>query len=181
MTDSWHPLNTINRLLIDNLFLRFIEDRYKYMREVAQSRAILSLGISCFKLKKTKTTNDTKNKESEGRLNVRVKTYNIVVLCTENFIVEPASLKFLVGHGFDFNKQYASGVPYSRGDDKVGTPVSLEYVFFSRMLWKIQKALDSCKNIAIWRMGYMFQFGTGCPYVPLTEYLHFVLEFKNNF
>ena len=130
MTDSWHPLNTINRLLIDNLFLRFIEDRYKYMREVAQSRAILSLGISCFKLKKTKTTNDTKNKESEGRLNIRVKTYNIVVLCTENFIVEPASLKFLVGHGFDFNKQYASGVPYSRGDDKVGTPVSLEYVFF---------------------------------------------------
>ena len=130
MTYSWHPLNTINRLLIDNLFLRFIEDRYKYMREVAQSRAILSLGISCFKLKKTKTSNDTKNKESEGRLNIRVKTYNIVVLCTENFIVEPASLKFLVGHGFDFNKQYASGVPYTRGDDKVGTPVSLEYVFF---------------------------------------------------
>ena len=27
----------------------------------------------------------------------------------------------------------------------------------------------------------MFQFGTGCPYVPLTEYLPFVLEFKNNF
>jgi len=91
------------------------------MREVAQSRAILSLGISCFKLKKTKAGNDTKNKESEGRLNIRVKTYNIVVLCTENFVVEPASLTFLVGHGFDFNKQYAKGVPYTRGDDKVGT------------------------------------------------------------
>ena len=90
------------------------------MLEVAQSRAILSLGISCFKLKKAKASNDAKNKESEGRLNVRVKTYNIVVLCTENFIVEPASLKFLVGHGFDFNKQYAKGVPYTRGDDKVG-------------------------------------------------------------
>lgn len=91
------------------------------MREVAQSRAILSLGISCFKLKKTKAGNGIKNKESEGRLNIRVKTYNIVVLCTENFVVEPASLMFLVGHGFDFNKQYAKGVPYTRGDDKVGT------------------------------------------------------------
>lgn len=91
------------------------------MREVAKSRAILSLGISCFKLKKTKAGNDTKNKESEGRLNIMVKTYNILVLCTENFVVEPASLTFLVGHGFDFNKQYAKGVPYTRGDDKVGT------------------------------------------------------------
>ena len=96
-----------------------MEDRYKYMCEVAQSRAILSLGISCFKLKKLKSSNDDMNKESERRLNIRVRTFNIVVLCTENFVVEPASLKFLVGHGFDFNKQYAKGVPYSRGDDKV--------------------------------------------------------------
>ena len=113
------PLNVIKySMLIQNFSLRFVEDRYKYMCEVAQSRAILSLGISCFKLKKSKNNNDTKNKE--GRINIRVKTFNIVVLCTENFVVEPASLKFLVGHGFDFNKQYAKGVPYSRGNDKVG-------------------------------------------------------------
>ena len=107
------------------LSLRFIEDRYKYMCEVAQSRAILSLGISCFKLKKTKT----KNKESEGNLNIRVRTFNIVVLCMENFVVEPASLRFLVGHGFDFNKQYAKGVPYTRGNDKVGLNI-LKLMFF---------------------------------------------------
>ena len=105
------------------LFLRFIEDRYKYMCEVAQSRAILSLGISCFKLKKTKA----KNKESGGNLDIRVRTFNIVVLCMENFVVEPASLRFLVGHGFDFNKQYAKGVPYTRGNDKVGM------IIFKRM------------------------------------------------
>lgn len=100
------------------LMAQYMEDRYKYMCEVAQSRAIISLGISCFKLKKPKTKSDAKNKESEAKLNIRVKTFNIVVLCTENFLVEPASLKFLVGHGFDFNKQYAKGVPYTRGDDK---------------------------------------------------------------
>ena len=101
------------------LFSRFVEDRYKYMCEVAQSRAILSLGISCFKLKKKKMNNETECKESETKLNIRIKTFNIVVLCTENFVVEPMSLTFLVGHGFDFNKQYARGVPYSRGDDKL--------------------------------------------------------------
>ena len=113
-------LNVIKFLiLIHYLHFSFVEDRYKYISEVAQSRAILSLGISCFKLKKSKSTDDTKNKE--GRINIRVKTFNIVVLCTENFIVEPASLTFLVGHGFDFNKQYAKGVPYTRGNDKVGS------------------------------------------------------------
>ena len=98
---------------------RFLEDRYKYMCEVAQSRAILSLGISCFKLKKPKNSKDANSRESEGTLHFRVKTFNIVVLCMENFVVEPASLKFLVGHGFDFNKQYAKGVPYWRGYDNL--------------------------------------------------------------
>ncbi|XP_068676879.1 target of EGR1 protein 1-like [Montipora foliosa] len=99
------------------LAAQFVEDRYKHMCEMAKSRAILSLGISCFKLKKTKT----KNNETEKKLKVRVRTYNIVVLSTENFVVEPSSLKFLVEHGFDFNKQYAKGVPYTRGSDEGGS------------------------------------------------------------
>ena len=112
-------LNETHKLVFNFLFHRFIEDRYKYMCEVAQSRAILSLGISCFKLKKLKPHKETKHKESYEILNVKVNTFNIVVLCLENFIVEPASLKFLVEHGFDFNKQYSRGVPYRRGDDQV--------------------------------------------------------------
>ena len=112
-------LNETHKLVFNFLFHRFIEDRYKYMCEVAQSRAILSLGISCFKLKKLKPHKETKHKESDEILNVKVNTFNIVVLCLENFIVEPASLKFLVEHGFDFNKQYSRGVPYRRGDDQV--------------------------------------------------------------
>lgn len=112
-------LNETHKLVFNFLFHRFIEDRYKYMCEVAQSRAILSLGISCFKLKKLKPHKETKHKESDEILNIKVNTFNIVVLCLENFIVEPASLKFLVEHGFDFNKQYSRGVPYRRGDDQV--------------------------------------------------------------
>ena len=120
-------LNETHKIVFNFLFHRFIEDRYKYMCEVAQSRAILSLGISCFKLKKLKPHKETKHKESVEILNVKVNTFNIVVLCLENFIVEPASLKFLVEHGFDFNKQYSRGVPYRRGDDQVS-------VYFLRRL-----------------------------------------------
>ena len=86
------------------------------MHEVAQTRAILSLGISCFKLKKPKS----KEKESEIKLRIKVHIYNIVVLRAENYLVEPESLKFLVEHGFDFNKPCGKGVPYTKGCDAVG-------------------------------------------------------------
>lgn len=91
-----------------------IEDRYVYLREVAQTRAILSLGISCFRLKKPKS----KEQEKQIKLTIKVHIYNIVVLCTENYLVEPGSLKFLVEHGFNFNKQYGQGVPYTKGCDE---------------------------------------------------------------
>ncbi|XP_052684784.1 target of EGR1 protein 1-like isoform X2 [Crassostrea angulata] len=50
--------------------------------------------------------------------NFLVQTYNIMALCQEEYVVEPSSLKFLVEHGFDFNKQYSCGVGYYRGNDK---------------------------------------------------------------
>lgn len=112
------------------LIAKSIEDRYKSIAGSAKSRSILSIGISCFKL--SSVTNSSTNEGTasgqdvpqcpEGSRgcgwNFLVQTYNITTLCEEDYVVEPGSLKFLVEHGFDFNRQYSKGVPYCRGNDK---------------------------------------------------------------
>ena len=113
------------------LMAQSVDDRYKSMCKAAQSRAILSVGVSCFALRLSHSQSQPRN------LHFTVKTYNILVLCGENFVVEPGSLKFLTEHGFDFNKQYSKGIPYVRGceDPKVGMVLYLEYfILFNRIL-----------------------------------------------
>ena len=90
-----------------------LEERYENTGNVAKTRSIISMGLSMFKLFKP----DGDPAEHPG-FPYHVQTFNILTLCAEDYIVEPASLKFLVEHGFDFTKQYADGLPYQRGNDK---------------------------------------------------------------
>jgi len=86
--------------------------------EVAKTRSVISLGLSCFKLQNAPDCGD----KSEGETNTfLVQTFNIFVLCSDSYVVEPLAVQFLVSHGFDFNRQYAQGLLYARGND----PVSL--------------------------------------------------------
>jgi target of EGR1 protein 1 len=88
-----------------------IEDRFNNASIVAKTRSIISLGLSIFKEKDNEKTILLSK-------NYQVQTYNIVVLCSEDYIIEPGSVSFLVKHGFNFNQQYTEGVPYYRGNDK---------------------------------------------------------------
>jgi len=88
-----------------------IDDRYKNTCIVAKTRSIISLGLSLFKL--VPNSDET----NVAHWSYSVKTYNLLVLCNEDYIVEPASLQFLVQHGFDFNSQYKLGIGYNRGND----------------------------------------------------------------
>jgi len=86
-----------------------IDDRYKNTALVAKTRSIISLGLSMYRLRPPEA--DSKSWDYD------VQTYNIMVLCSEDYIVEPGSLRFLVEHGFNFQKQYSLGMAYQRGND----------------------------------------------------------------
>ncbi|XP_028392038.1 target of EGR1 protein 1-like [Dendronephthya gigantea] len=82
-------------------------ERYKAFCDIAKTRSILSVGISVFQKRAENT------QVGKGNSDFFVQTYNVMLLRKDSFTVEPASLKFLLEHGFDFNTHYAKAIPYS--------------------------------------------------------------------
>ncbi|KAL4236533.1 Target of EGR1 [Mactra antiquata] len=112
-----------------------VEDRYMNICDTARSRSILSLGLSCFQRMGVPSQDIEKDNNFGKNFSFIVQTFNILLLCEDDFVVEPLSLKFLVQHGFDFNKQYEKGVPYYRGPDKKdASPIQSVRHLFSEII-----------------------------------------------
>ena len=118
------------------------ESRYGDECETVNSRAILSLGVSCFRWRDEPTahplsdnmsppsnlenqspsktavsspvlTDQTSHTPRGTYIDVRV--FNVSLMCQKAYTIDPSSAQFLLKHGFDFNKQVSKGVPYTPG------------------------------------------------------------------
>lgn len=115
-----------------------IDDRYVGIREIASTRAILSMGLACYKVHGDKghfanssksvyeqirdclQQDDDHTQDEEKVIHVTVDVFNFLCMCQNDFIIEPKSMEFLVAQGFDFNELFKSGIPYFRGNDVSG-------------------------------------------------------------
>uniref|UniRef100_A0AC34R3Y7 Target of EGR1 protein 1 n=1 Tax=Panagrolaimus sp. JU765 TaxID=591449 RepID=A0AC34R3Y7_9BILA len=83
------------------------QERYARIRESVQTRSILSIGLALFYLEKGR--NETGD---EKVIKMSCRVFNITTMAARPFTVEPAALKFLSKHGFDFNKLIETAIPY---------------------------------------------------------------------
>lgn len=74
---------------------------------------------------------ETETDSTKNEWKFSTKVFDLLCLCEEEYIVEPEALRFLVGHGFDFNRQCLQGLPYHRGND-----VSIKLFLFLSSLSK---------------------------------------------
>eukprot|EP00045_Choanoeca_perplexa_P003464 m.31327 g.31327 ORF g.31327 m.31327 type:complete len:407 (-) comp12059_c0_seq1:35-1255(-) len=80
-----------------------LAERYPTLREAAQSRALLSLGIACY----------TSTETAPRTVTWTAQTFDVALFCQRDYVVEPQSLSFLHRHGFDFNHHVEAGLPYT--------------------------------------------------------------------
>ena len=119
---------------IDISLFRSVEDRYTSLCTVANTHAVISVGVACFKWAWSDTS----------VLTCQSSVYDLLLICQQPYLVDPASLHFLISHGFDFNRQYAEGIPFS--PPPPSTPLTNSSYSFQDLFLRI---LDRCVPIAV--------------------------------
>lgn len=82
-------------------------ERYRLLCDVASSYSILSMGVACFQWQPPSSPSDV------TKTHCKVEAFNVWMLSQRSYTIDPSSAQFLIEHGFDFNKQYSLGLPYT--------------------------------------------------------------------
>ncbi len=87
-----------------------MEAHYRELSAVVATRSIVSMGVACCSWGRgPKVARD----DDIMATPLVVEVFNIWLLTQQSFVTDPSSARFLLEHGFDFNKQYAQGLPYT--------------------------------------------------------------------
>uniref|UniRef100_A0A8C4PWF1 Target of EGR1, exonuclease n=1 Tax=Eptatretus burgeri TaxID=7764 RepID=A0A8C4PWF1_EPTBU len=77
-----------------------LEERYTALKNAAQTRSVVALGLTCF----------SQSPSEENTF--RVLVCDVTLLCSEPYMLDPCAATFLAQHGFSFNQQFCRGIPY---------------------------------------------------------------------
>jgi target of EGR1 protein 1 len=98
--------------------------RYEAVRHLGDSRAVLSLGIAVFHplADDVRASPVESSDAQEVRYNVSIFEY--CMSCQSPWLICSEAGQFLVAHGFDFNRVFTSGIPYTRASTEVIKPAA---------------------------------------------------------
>ncbi|EME31552.1 uncharacterized protein Gasu_12240 [Galdieria sulphuraria] len=106
------------------LYGNCISEKYDGLKQLVSNRAIFSVGFSIFsvadtclgkksgKLLKGQTADVEENLKAP--LEFYVRTFDFLLLPSDDFVISPSSATFLVRHGFDFTRLFLDGIYYTR-------------------------------------------------------------------
>ncbi|CAD5216353.1 unnamed protein product [Bursaphelenchus xylophilus] len=86
-----------------------MEEKYLAYKTLAETRSILSLGLSVFKY----------DGVEDKRVKYKITVFDIMLFELDPFTVDPLSLQFLVNHGLDFNQLISNGVSFRKRIDDI--------------------------------------------------------------
>lgn len=65
--------------------------------------------------------------ESENILSVRNRSFNLNLLCSDHFLVDPESIKFLIFNNHDIALNFSKGIKYYKGNDRNQDKLNRQY------------------------------------------------------
>lgn len=110
--------------VLKEFFFSCLSEKYEGLKQIVSKRAIFSVGFSIFsavepcsakesgELLKGQIADSVDNQSPPWKFHVR--TYDFLLLPSDDFVISPSSATFLVRHGFDFTRMFLDGIYYTR-------------------------------------------------------------------